>query len=549
MEKNRIFTADSRLQKKLFHFLLAGVFALTACSSNTSGGNSSAPTGGAAQPGTTAAQEQAPTSGGTINIAYPAKAATLDPHMTTNASTKDIARQIFEPLVTLNSKYEVVPMLAESYEASKDGLTITFPLRKGVRFHNGKEMTADDVVASMNKWLKVSTQGKANLAGATMVAKDPYTVELKLKKPSLLTLHILADTAPFPAIMPKEVIEESGVEPVKTFIGTGPFQLVEWKQDQYVHLKKYPDYAARSEPSDGLGGKKEALVDDLYFHYVTDESTRVAGMTTGEYDMAFSIPFDNAEQIEAADGVHTQVSEGGMTTFVFNKKAGLFRNVKARQAVNAALNIEEIMISAYRDNRFYSLDSALVLPDQTDWYSQAGKELYNQNDLEKAKQLLSEAGYKGEEVTLLVTRDYPDYYNAAVVAQQQLKAIGMNVKLDVYDWPTMQERRKDEKLWDIFVVGFAVRPTIHQLPFLDSRGGYPGWTNSPEIDRLLDEIQGSPSIEAAKPLVDKLQALVWEELPIIKLGNRVNLSAVADHVQGFTDLIGPVFWNVSTTKK
>lgn len=537
--------ARLHLKTKLFPILLAGVFALTACGNNTTGGTANESAG----TGTSSAEQEAPAAGGVLNIAYPAKAATLDPHTTTNASTKDIARQIFEPLVTLNSKYEVVPMLAESYEVSEDGLSITFPLRKGVKFHNGQEMTADDVVASMEKWLKVSTQGKANLAGATITAQDPYTVVLQLEKPSLLTLHILADTAPFPAIMPKEIIEESGVEAVKTFVGTGPFELVEWKQDQYVHLKKFNDYSARTEPSDGLGGKKEALVDEIYFHYVTDESTRVAGITTGEYDIAFSIPFDNAEQIENTPGVDSFVSEGGMTTFVFNKKSGLFSNVKARQAVNAALNLEEILISAYRDNRYYTLDSGLALPDQTDWHSSAGSELYNQHDLEKAKQLLAESGYNGEEVTILVTRDYPDYYNAAVVAQQQLKEIGLNAKLDVYDWPTMQERRKDDKVWDFFVVGFAVRPTLHQLPFLDSRADYPGWTNSPQIDQLLDGIQSASSIAEAKPLVDQLQAKVWEELPIIKLGNRVNMAAVGEHVQGLQDVIGPILWNVSTAKQ
>ncbi|MED1791405.1 ABC transporter substrate-binding protein [Brevibacillus nitrificans] len=537
--------AEKRWKKRLLPILLAGVFALTACGNNTSAPNTNPTDSGTAAP----APAQTPKSGGVLNIAYPAKAATLDPHTTTNASTKDIARQIFETLVTLNSKYEVVPMLAESYEVSKDGLTITFPLRKGVKFHNGKEMTADDVVASMNKWLKISTQGKANLPGATFTAKDPYTAVLNLKKPSLLTLHILADSAPFPAIMPKEIIDESGVEAVKTFVGTGPFQLEEWKQDQYVHLKKYNDYSSRTEPSDGLGGKKEALVDDVYFHFVADESTRVAGITTGEYDIAFSIPFDNAEQIENTPGVKSFISEGGMTTFVFNKKSGLFSNEKARQAVNAALNVEEILISAYRDKRFYTLDSGLALPNQTDWYSDAGKEEYNQHNLEKAKKLLAESGYKGEEVTILVTRDYPDYYNAAVVAQQQLKEIGLNTKLDVYDWPTMQERRKDEKTWDFFVVGFAVRPTLHQLPFLDSRAEYPGWTNSPEIDKLLDDIQGSATIAEAKPLVDQLQSLAWKELPIIKLGNRVNQAAIADHVQGLQDVIGPILWNVSTTKQ
>ncbi|USG67403.1 ABC transporter substrate-binding protein [Brevibacillus ruminantium] len=104
-------------------------------------------------------------------------------------------------------------------------------------------------------------------------------------------------------------------------------------------------------------------MDDLYFHYVTDESTRVVGITTGEYAIAFSIPFENAEQIENTPGASSFVSEGGMTTFVFNKKSGLCSNVKARQAVNAALDIEEILIPAYRESRYCTLDSGVVLPN------------------------------------------------------------------------------------------------------------------------------------------------------------------------------------------
>nr|WP_265182148.1 ABC transporter substrate-binding protein [Geomicrobium sp. JCM 19055] len=100
--------------------------------------------------------------GGTINIAYGANPQTLDPHLTTNQATRDVSRQIYEQLLVLNEDYEVVPSLAEDYEVSDDGLTYTFQLREGVLFHNGEEMVASDVVASMQKWLDHSTQGQAN---------------------------------------------------------------------------------------------------------------------------------------------------------------------------------------------------------------------------------------------------------------------------------------------------------------------------------------------------------------------------------------------------
>jgi peptide/nickel transport system substrate-binding protein len=538
MNEKQAKTIKIKSRISLLPCMLAGLLVLSACQKTDTASEGKAPAN------TSAAVQ----TGGTLNIAYPAQAQTLDPVITTNQSTRDIARQIFETLVTLNQNYEVVPMLAESYETSQDGRTVTFHLRKGVKFHNGKEMTSEDVVASMNRWLTISTTGKANLSGAKFVAVDPYTAQLQLQQPSLLALHILADAAPFPAIMPKEVVEEADPKGVKTYIGTGPFKLEEWKQDQFVHLKKFADYSSLTTPSNGLGGKKEALVDDIYFKYVTDESTRVAGISTGEYDVAFSIPYDSAKQLENTSGVHNFMSPGGMTTFVLNKKARLFANVKARQAVNAALDMEEILTAAYKDKKFYSLEPGLALPEQTDWYSKAGQQFYNQHNPEKAKQLLQEAGYNGEELVILTTRDYPDYYDAAVVAQQQLQKIGMKVKLDIYDWVTFQKRRMDEKAYDMFVVGFAVRPTLHQYPFLDSRADYPGWTNNPKLDKLLDDIQRSPSIQAAKPLVDQLQAEVWDDLPIIKIGNKQDITAISDRVKGFSNVIGPIFWNVSISK-
>ncbi len=483
-----------------------------------------------------------------LNIAYPTNLQTLDPHLTTNQSTRDVARQIFEQLLTLDENYEVVPMLAESYDVSTDGLTYTFKLRQGVKFHNGEEMQADDVVASMEKWMKTSTQGKANLSGAQFVEVDPYTVELHIDKPSLIVPFVLADAAPFPAIVPKESVEGAGDTGLTEYIGTGPFKLEEWKVDQHIHLTRFDEYAAREDESSGLGGKKEALVKDVYFHIVTDESTRVSGVTTGQYDIAFEVPFDSADQIESTDGVTNVFDEGGIATYVFNKKSGPFSDLKLREAFNTALNAEEAMIAAYSDDRFFTLDSGLALPNQINWHSDAAKENYNIGDIEKAKKLVEESSYNGEEVVILATKDYTDQYNLAVVAQQVLESIGIKAKLDVYDWPTVQERRVDANNFDMFAMTFAVRPTIHQNPFLDSKAEYPGWTNSEKIDQLLVDIKSASSFEDAKPLIDELQTEVWNYLPVAKVGNIQDLVAVSDDVKGYKNLIGPILWNVSKSE-
>src|SRR5699024_2480597 len=153
------------------------------------------------------------------------------------------------------------------------------------------------------------------------------------------------------------------------------------------------------------------------------------------------------------------------------------------------------------------------------WYTDAGKENYDQRDPEKAKKLLEEAGYNGEEIHILTSREYEDYYTFSVVAQQQLKEIGMNVIIDVFDWSTVLEKREDPSAYDIFISGWGVRPTPVQYPFLESHAEWPGWTDSPEIDELIEAIQATTDEEEQKALVVDLQEEVWNYLPILKPGN------------------------------
>ncbi|GGK29511.1 peptide ABC transporter substrate-binding protein [Caldalkalibacillus thermarum] len=487
------------------------------------------------------------TSGGTLNVAYLAQPQTLDPHITTANATRDPARLIFETLVTLNENYEVTPQLAESYEISEDGTTITFKLREGIKFHNGTEMTAEDVVASMTKWGE-SAIAKANLGEHEWVAKDKYTVELHFEGPSSVIMYVLADIDQFAAIMPKEVIDSAGPSGITEYIGTGPFKLENWAHDQHMLFTRFEEYQPVDEPASGLAGKKEALVDEIYFHFVPDESTRVNGLLSGEYDFAHMLPYDAIPQLENVPNIEIDIWPFGIQALVFNKKEGLFRDVRMRQAVNYALNKEEILTAAFTSPKYFELDPSLFLPEQTDWYTDAGQEYYNQQDLEKAKQLLQEAGYNGEEVIILTSRDYAHHYNSAVATQQQLQEIGINAKLEVYDWATLLERRDQPELWDIFFTGFPTSSTPHQYTFLDTRANWPGWTNNPEFDRLLDEIKAQTSQEEAKALYAELQQLMWEDLPIINIGRNLRVSAYSDKVQGYQEFKGPVFWNVSISE-
>lgn len=494
------------------------------------------------------AKEQAIKKGGDIHIAIDAQPPTLDPQISTTTATKEIARQVFETLFVLNPKYEVQPMLAESYEKSSDGLTYTIHLRQGVKFHNGKEMTAEDVVASMNRWLQKSTRSANAIGKGQFSEKDKYTVELKLEKPATGVMDVIASTNQFAAIMPKEIIDNAPKEGVKEIVGTGPFKFVEWKQDQYVKLSKYDGYQPVDKPSDGLAGKKEAYVDNLIFDIVPDGSTRFAGLQTGQYQIAFQVPYDNYDQISNSPDLKPSLNLYGGLVLVLNKKQGIFTNQKIRQAINIGTNDEEVLMGALGNKKFYRLDNGLMYKDQAKWYTDAGKESYNQHDKEKAKQLLKEAGYNGEEVRILTTRDYEYQYNSAVVMKQQLEAIGMKVKLDVVDWATLTTKRNDPATWDAFTTGFSpVSIPIQTLP-LDPN--YPGWPVDAKLQKYTEEIRAASSDQDALAKWKEMQAYSWNEyVPYLKFGDFYTLSAYrGKDIKGNGYFEGIILWNTSLTK-
>ena len=206
---------------------------------------------------------------------------TLDPMASTADLVSIIMQHVYEPLYTFDANWNVAPMLAESMPPiSKDGLVYTIPLRKGVKFHNGKEMTSDDVVASLKRWMDMAPRGKAVAKEIkSLEAKGPNTIVITLNRPYAPLLAHLALPYGFAAIMAKDSI----ATPLTQFVGTGPYMFKERKPDQYVQLVRFDGYSARSEPASGYAGKREALLDELRFVPVPNANTRVEGSLSGQY--------------------------------------------------------------------------------------------------------------------------------------------------------------------------------------------------------------------------------------------------------------------------
>ncbi len=477
------------------------------------------------------ARAQTPKKGGVLKVAVLGDPPTLDSHWTTANFVEIITQHIYESLYTLDQNYQPIPVLAEALPAvSADGLTYTIKLRQGIRFHNGKEMTSDDVVASLKRWGGYAVQAKAMWASVEGVrAVDRSTVEIKLKEKSGIVLISLANANNFAAVYPKEIAEKYPTPAkVTEYIGTGPFKFVEWKPDVHIRMVRYDDYKPRAEAANGYGGRRVAYVDEIRWIPMPDVATRVASLESGEVDFADDLQAVAYDRIKDNPKLRPLIVRPyAWAMAVFNKKEGLMTNVKLRQAVQAAVDIEPNMRAAVGNPLFYRLDSGLAFTEQKAWHSKAGGDAYNQRNKDKAKKLLQEAGYKGEPIRFITTKEYEWMYNVALVTKQQLEEVGMTIDLQVVDWATLVQRRNNEKMYEIFTTG------------------WPGWTCDEAITSRMDAIRKEPDPKKRMALWEEVHRVFYERVPVIRYGDLFGLRAMQAYVKGYNEKMAfPRFYNV-----
>ena len=488
------------------------------------------------------AQEQ-PRPGGVLKVAMIGEPPSLDLQSTTAVITQQITWHVYETLYTYDKSYSPIPFLAQGHTVSDGGRRYTIALRRGVKFHNGKEMTAADVVASLNRWGKISTPGKPLWKNVEAIeAKDPFTVVLHLKEPSGSLLFGLGRANAGAAIHPKEVIEAAGDGPIKDYIGTGPYRFVEHKPDRHIKLARFKDYSARAEAPDGYGGKRTAYVDEILFLPVPDVAVRLAGVETGEYHFAQQIKQDQYDRVKGLSGLDARVVKPyGWITAVPNHKEGLMASKKIRQAFQAALDMEPIMGAGMGNKDFYRLDGALFFPEQAAFYSTAGFAAYNQRDKDKARRLLKEAGYAGQPVRWITTREYEWMYKTALVAKQQLDEVGFKVDLQVLDWATLVQRRNKPELFDVFSTGFSFNADPALATSLQC--AWPGgWCNE-DKEKLLADLARETDVKKRRALIDRVQVIFYEDVGRVKLGDYFLLDVVRKDLRGFQSTPELYFWN------
>jgi peptide/nickel transport system substrate-binding protein len=499
--------------------------------------------------GAHAAPFKCPHVGGDFTFGQEANINSLDQMTSSTISTRNIAMNMFESLMTRDENFSPILELADSMTESPDHMTYTFKLRQGVHFHNGKEMTSADVVASFNRYAKVGLQRSTLDNVERWDAPDKYTFVIHMKKVQPTFLEALSSFSVPIVIIPAED-EHDPPQQLKS-IGTGPWELVQAVPGSYVKLKRFPGYSPNTnfEQRTGFGGYKQACFDTVTFRIVTEGQARVAGLQTGELQGVEDVPAESVAQVKKnANITLLPLKNWWIQIALPNTSVPPTDNLMFRKAVQAALNMNDIMDAASDGN--YTLNVGFQYPNQAD-YSDAGKDTYNLHDPALAKKYLAESGYKGEPVVLLTDKDYAPMYNSALVMQQELQSIGINAVLKVVDWPTsVQMSMKPDTGWNFFFTGWGTQPALGALAtmqFLVNPGAVympKGGKDDPDMLAAWNDMNQLPTAAERQAAFARMQKITLDKVYAVPFGSFTKVQAVRSDVKGFVPFRIPRISNV-----
>lgn len=480
--------------------------------------------------------------GGTLRVILPQDPPTIDmPHTVQNV-VGAVIWAFVESLYSYDQEFQLIPMLAEGNEVSSDGLTNTITLRQGVPFHNGDEMKASDAVASISRWMEI-TPFAAPLKALSneLVEVDEYTIEFQLTEPFGALLHLLAMNNGACPIYPASQAESAGMEQITEPIGTGPYRFVEWQPDRYIRLERFEEYAALPGEPNGYGGHKYAFADEIIFTPVLDEAARVAGLRAGDYDYLRDVSPDQMSTLEGDDNITVEINPipVQINAMPLNFESAPTDDLQVRQAMMVGVTPEPILIARFGAG-FYRLDPSLM-PQETAWYSTAGEEWYNLNDVERAKTLLAESGYDGTPIQLLISS------NVSVqgpVIQQELEKIGFIVELEVLE-PSAYNSRRDEGNWNVTITGFGFKPDPTQIPITQMCAYLGRWCDAETVDIIAD-LYASSDFDERYDLWSQYQQNFYDHAAYVNLGWSLGILPRRANLKGqfLQTALGITFWNM-----
>ena len=341
----------------------------------------------------------------------------LDPHKALAAGTKEILFNVYEGLLKPDSQGNNIPAVAESYTVSEDLMTYTFKLRDGIKFHNGKNVTADDVKYSIDKFAGISDGSEPLVSAFSVIEEvniiDDKTVDVVLNTPD-------TDLPTYLAMVSAAIIPKDNENPDTVAIGTGPYKYVSRSPQENVICEAFDDYWGEKANIKNVTFKVEANADSI-----------VMDLLGGSIDLYARLTIDQVKQLNDEFSVY----EGTMNlvqALYLNNNVKPFDDVRVRQALSYATDVDEILdITA--EGKGTKIGSSMF-PAFGKYYDESLSELYP-TDIEKAKELLKEAGYEnGFNMTITVPSNYQPHIDVAQVLAEQYKKIGVNAEIQLVEW-------------------------------------------------------------------------------------------------------------------
>lgn len=459
-----------------------------------------------------------PTTGPVLRVAIGGEPDQLDPHSSSAYFTFQVLENIFDTLVQPDENLQMQPALAESWEISDDQLTYTFALRQGVRWHDGSPFTAEDVVYSYTRLIDEELSNAYKLAAVSEVtAPDDHTVVITVSQP---TPSLLTNLGGFKglAIVQRNNVESGQI--ANTPIGTGPFYLAEYASGDRITLRGNADYWG--EP---------VTLGSVEISFISEPSTALAALRSGEIDWTDVVPPQTVEELRRDESL---VLESLQSTdywyLALNLKKDPWSDVRVRQAIAYAIDRPSILQAVAYGT---AVENQLAIPETSPWYTPY--DTYRL-DLDRARELLAEAGFSGAPMELLATSEYPETVVAAQVIAANLAPLGITVQISQPDFSTWLDEQNQGN-FDLLMMGWLgnIDPDDYYYSQHHSEGGSnaQGYSN-PEVDELLDAGQVEVDVEARKELYARAATIIADECSYIYLYNPSVVQTWLPEVSGYT---------------
>jgi peptide/nickel transport system substrate-binding protein len=485
--------------------------------------------------------------------------ATLDAMITTATTVGQHGSLVYDTLYSIDENRIPRPQMVGREEISADGLTYRLTLRPNLRFHDGQPVSAEDVVASLNRWMVRDTLGQLLKTRLLSLAPDGTdTVVFTLSRPFpflQLALGSIAGTQPL--IMRRQDAMSDPFRPVTTAIGSGPFRFLPARYILGVGAAwdRNTDYVPRDEPSSGLAGGKVARVDRVEMQFIPDAATRANALRRGEIDLIDQLPADMIPLLQRdRNVVVTRLSPLASVSYLRpNFLHPPFNDIRARQALALSVNQPDYM-AGYGTSEWWRPSCFSFFGCDTPNGTEEGSAPFRQQNLERARALLRESGYNGERIVLIGTSELPAQQALAEVAADALRRIGANVDLQLMDFAAVQARRLSKAPpanggWNL--TPSALSGTGMWTPLLNvtintncEQRNYLGWPCDERIERLRADYAAEPDEARRRVILDELSTALWEFLPVILTGTYYSPFAWRREVTGVIRTAPLVFWNL-----